>query len=228
MERQARRNERYRSKPIEIKQQPKKTRSRFVGYVVFEWETGPKKGKRYNSQITLRDQARLKIRGKELVVMPRDGDEYIWGEKDPNPQIDPEKQERLKNPGKPAGERELRLRDAIQKRFDEFLEERGPHGAGKAMATCFVRAYRKLDKKVAKLALGKAYKSVLLGNKAAFLAYSRALTTSHTMKKQVDLDQKEEAMKKQDRVVQSALSPEQKLIAANALRAAARYLRSSQ
>lgn len=197
MRRQAQKNARFRSKPIKIARQPRKQRSRYVGYVVFIWENGPKKGKKYNTQVTLRGPARIKIQGRDLVIIPRDGQKYIWGDDNPNPQPSEKKQKDFQSKKRnPSAKRELRLREAIQAKFDAFMEERGAHGAGKAMARCFVIGHNRLSRKVAKLALAKVYGSVLKRNKAAHLAFSRAVRRSVSLKKTVDQDKKKAAMTK--------------------------------
>ncbi len=175
-ERQAVKNKRYKKKPAEITQQPKKQRGSYLGRVSFEWMNGPKKGDRHSVMVTLQYPARLKIRGKDLWVYPRpkDIEPYIWGaEKKPAQGMgkdDPKRDENL--------DRLRRLRHPLRVKYDELLKDVGPIKAGQIMARGFILAYNQIENQRASRALAKLYGSVLRTNKTGHAAFARQIRRS--------------------------------------------------
>lgn len=182
-ERKTERNKRWRKVPFEITQQPKKTRQVWMGRVTYEWMEGPKKGQKTACPITLKEPARLSIRGKDLWVLPTNGEPYIWGEKGHNPPQPDEKRMRDWKRRKSAAKREKRLREKLMEKFQELLKAYGPHEAGKRMATAFVRAHNRLNDKLAKRALAKVYGSVVKTNRVAHLAFARKIRAAVSLTK---------------------------------------------
>ena len=185
MQRQSEKNKKFVKVPVEITSQPEKRRDRYVGRVTFVWKSGPKRDEKCPVTITLGGPARLTIRGKDLVINPRDGDQYIWGaEKEETDGMG--KDASPHEPKNAAGKkREKRFRDQLQEKYDELIEARGPNDAGRSMARGFVIAYNKIKGKVAKRALAKIYGVVLETNKAGHKSFSRAVKRSDSMTKRV-------------------------------------------
>lgn len=179
-ERQAIKNKRYKKRPKEITQQPKKQRGAFVGRVSFEWINGPKKGNKYSVMVTLQYPARLKIRGKELWVYPKDKDiePFIWGGAK-------KAEDAMSKDGKRTQEEiegTRRLRHPLRIKYEEMIKEFGPAKAGQLMAKGFVRAYNKIETKRAKRALAKLYGSVVRTNTVGHESFARQIRRSASIK----------------------------------------------
>ncbi len=79
MERAARKNTRYIKKAVKITEQPRRKRKAYVGRATYEWMTGPKKGKRYSTNVTLKTPATLKISNREVAIKHRGREPYSYG-----------------------------------------------------------------------------------------------------------------------------------------------------
>jgi len=86
MERAAeKRGDRYGDKVwVEVTSQPEKTKGgNYVGRATFHWQKGPEKDNKHSSMINVGSSpAKLSIRSRKLMVKPKDGEPYIYGEKD--------------------------------------------------------------------------------------------------------------------------------------------------
>ena len=180
-QRQSEKNKRFRKVPVEITQQPVKKRSVYMGRVTYEWKSGPKRGQKVSIPITLKQPARLSLRGKDVMVKPRDGDMYAWGQKETEEPAGVQKLKDHESKPLPAKKREKRLRDQLKEKFDALIADRGPLEAGKVMARGFVQAHNKMGGKTAKRALAKVYGAVLASNKAAHLSFGRAVRKSASL-----------------------------------------------
>lgn len=184
-EQKAERRKNFRRKPIKITQQPKKKRGAYHGRVTFEWMSGPDRGKKYSQPVTLPEPFKIKLRGQDIIIQPKDGDEYTWGE------ADQRQGEHIANKGKKGrpvnkeqGKRVKRAKDLIKEKLEALIEETGPREAGKTLARGFIIAHNKLKKKEAKRALAKLYGAVLKeGNRAAFLSFGAHVRRSASMHK---------------------------------------------
>lgn len=185
-DRKAEKRKNYRKKPVTITQQPSKKRNCYAGRCTWEWVTGPDKGKKYNQPVSLPYPFSMKLRGKDLVILPNDGDEFVWGEGKAEevrrearraklPPMPPEKAKRVKS-----------LLDMLRERLEALVAERGPRDAGKAFARGFVIAHNRMRNKKAKSALAKLYATVLKNsNRAAFLSFAAHLRRSSSMNKKI-------------------------------------------
>jgi len=180
-QRQSERNKRYRKVPIEITQQPTKKRGVWMGRVSYEWKSGPKRGQKTSVPVTLNTPAKLSIRGKDLMVKPRDGEMYVWGEKEDEKKLGTDADGKPIRKSEDGKAREQRLRDKLKEKYDKLIAEHGPLEAGRTMAKGFVLAHNKLKGKNAKRALAKVYGVVLKTNKAAHRAFGRAVKQSRSM-----------------------------------------------
>jgi hypothetical protein len=83
MERDAKKHKNWKKKWVEVTQQPKKSpKGAWVGRATFEWLTGTEKGEKRSRPITLGDAAALTIRGGKLIVRPKGGKEYEYGDEE--------------------------------------------------------------------------------------------------------------------------------------------------
>lgn len=180
-ERQTERNKRFRKVPIKITQQPTKKRGVYMGRVTYEWKSGPKRGQKTSIPVTLKEPAKLTIKGKDLMVKPRDGEMYVWGDKDAEKEPGTDSKGNPIRKGGSGKAREKRLRDQLKEKYEALIAERGPLEAGKAMAKGFVVAHNKLKGKTSKRALAKVYGVVLKTNKAAHRSFGRAVKQSKSM-----------------------------------------------
>jgi hypothetical protein len=183
----ARKNEKrkhYRKKPTEITQQPSKKRDCYAGRCSWEWLSGPERGKKFNQPVSLPYPFTLKLRGKDLVVRPDEGEEFVWGEA----QSDETKKAREKADQEPLdaekGSRVKSMLALLREKLEALIEEKGPREGGKSFARGFILAHNKMSTKKAKLALAKLYAAVLKdSNRAAFLSFGAHLRSSVSMTK---------------------------------------------
>ena len=150
----------------------------YVGRVSYEWKSGPKRGQRSSVPVTLKYPAKITIRGKDIMIKPRDGEPYVWGEKDGENGKGGKGGKTDTSKPKSKSKKEARLRDILSSKYEDLISERGTVEAGKAMAKGFIIAHNKLKKKTAKRALAKVYGQILKSNKAAHLAFGKALRRS--------------------------------------------------
>lgn len=83
MERDAKKHKNWKKKWVEVTKQPKKSpKGSWVGRATFEWLTGTEKGTKRSRPITLGDEATLVIRAGKLIVRPKGGEEYEYGDEE--------------------------------------------------------------------------------------------------------------------------------------------------
>jgi len=183
-ERRTEKRKSYRKTPIKITQQPTMKRDCYAGRCTWQWTSGPERGTKYNQPVVLPYAFQLKLRGKDLIVQPSEGEEFVWGEGQ-------SEEAKRKQAGEDAGPLPTDAADRVQTmlamlraKLEALIEEKGPRGAGKTMARAFILAHNKLDAKVAKRALAKLYAAVLTdSNRAAFLSFGAHIRRSASMTK---------------------------------------------
>ncbi|GAG08254.1 unnamed protein product, partial [marine sediment metagenome] len=79
-ERRTEKRKSFRKKPTKITQQPTMKRDCYAGRCTWEWTSGPERGTKYNQPVVLPYAFQLKLRGKDLIVQPSEGEEFVWGE----------------------------------------------------------------------------------------------------------------------------------------------------